>query len=1206
MEPLQVSKKRPLATGHQVNYYRVIFTLFAFAFFFSYYYNGGNSTVLREFLFPRSLFALLPVSLIIVTFFIKWTRDNIKDLGSAFFLLCSLYLIGFFAFNGFHTHYEVGIIILVLISNLHLNKILYIVLYNVIVLTALEFVFIAAAPGAEVQPVLFFIFLLLVMLLCIYYQLYRIRYYAREDDINGLITGVISGNPDAWMIFEAPGLVAKDAGSNALKLFSIEGPDALDQISLRTLIAAGTAIESDNIIQNILSGTITGVRTQCRKQTGELFWADIAAFRIAGRQNIIYCRFLDISENKWSQEDANENAIRFRRYLDNISEGLIVCDSEGMIRMVNKMAIIMMEADQIILRTGKNINEFMDSDSETLESILNNKKITDSGLSMKEFQSQSGKLHFSVETVLDIIDNKPEYLIKITYNDQKKSGYELVAPQPEIRLSYVPGNEELFLSTPIPVAVTTIDGKISDVNSFFAQLTGYQQEEHRKLKIENLLHPEDINTLRDLLKNTHAENAAGVILRLITKRGSSVVVNCVCSFLHQSLELKKIIFIFNDITKYKMTETALQQAGSNVTAVIENTDAPIFSIDFNHRITVLNSAFVSETLKRTGQKPIVGDDVRMFFQSDKKADWESIFQKVMKGNKTIKSEIINYQGGGTDYFEISCFPIISNTNLVIGVSALYRKITDQISFEEELTRAKEIAEAATLAKSDFLSTMSHEIRTPLNGVLGMADLLNSTQLNENQKEYVDAIKLSGEALLSVINDVLDYSKIESGKMDLENKPFDVATSVQETFEILRYKAQEKGNRLSFKMDDTVPSRISGDKARLRQILVNLIGNAIKFTEHGTISVEVIPVQIKNQEIEIRFAIKDTGIGMTKEQVGRLFQSFTQADNSTYGKYGGSGLGLTISQRLAGLMNGKIWVESEAGKGSTFYFTITANMLTQNQGVQYSKAQRQKNSAKANRDDNNIAENFPFRILVAEDNEVNQVLAKRLFQKLGYQPVLVNDGKTAVNNFTDNDFDIIFMDVQMPVMNGFEATTAIRNNNDKKQPFIVAMTAHALEGDKEKCLAAGMNDYISKPVNIDTLKNIIIGYGQQQQHINGSTGYKDEELMDQNIVNRLIDMADDDPEFLRKLTELFIKQSDETIDDIIHLASQGDFTTIYQAAHKLKGSSLNLGARMLTEVCKNIEEACNAKDQLKLTESLKDIREVYNATVAIYRKKTAST
>ncbi len=1199
MEPLRVSNNKPLASGYEENYYRVIFTLFGLAYLFSYYYSNPGMSALREFLIPRNFFALLPLSLAAGTYFIPWIRAHIKDIGSGFFLVCTLHLVGFLAVNGFHSQYEIGIITVVLISNLHLNKVLYIVLYNVIVLTALEFVFITAAPASNIQPVLFFIFLLIVMLLCIFYQLYRIRFHARMSESDQVISGLVAGNPDAWMIFEAPGLVAIDAGKNAFELFGINNSTPLNQVSLRTLIAAGTAIESDQIINNILSGTVTGIKTQCRKLTGELFWADVSAFRIPGSANNIYCRFLDISSNQWSQENATENAIRFRHYLDSINEGLIVTDINGTIRLVNKTTLRLLQINSSTSFAGKSIDELLDAETaRQIQSLIN----AQPGTSENKILSADSSLEFTVSTVLDLIENKAEFVIKIIPVSFSETEYTELLPQDGLQeLTY---NEKLVLTTPLPVAVTIREGNISSGNSALSMLTGYSIDELRHLKIENLVHPEDLPAFRQMVNEILTSGKPGsATLRFIKKNGVNAVINCNGIYYTPPESSSRYLFVLNDITQYRKTETELQEAGSNVVAVIENTDAPIFSIDFNHRITVMNSAFIDEMQKRTGIIPEKGDDFRKFLSKNLRDTWESTIRQVMKGNQTSRDETIEYPDGSVDYFDVSYYPISTPEHLIIGVSILSRKVTERIRIASELQKAKEMAEGATQAKSDFLATMSHVIRTPLNGLLGMTDLLSTTVLNAGQQEYVDAIKLSGETLLSVINDVLDYTRIESGKMELDNRPFEIKASIRETFDLLRYKAVEKNNELRLQVGDQVPAVISGDKARLRQILVNLVGNAIKFTDNGSIHVKVKVLKQSNTQVELEFAVSDTGIGMTSEQIARLFNSFTQADSSTYGKYGGSGLGLTICRRLVELMHGTIRVESIPAQGSTFFFTIQTEIIQHQQAVKDRSGDRTQQAIASNgskqSNDHEIASMYPLRILIAEDNEINQIVARKQFQKLGYEPDMAINGQEALEMARKKAYDIIFMDVQMPVMNGFEATAGILSDTYIiKKPIIIAMTAMGLEGDREKCLEAGMNDYLSKPVTIEPIKQIIFSWGSKKSiKAPVTVPVQQNDLIDKSITERLKLMADDDPGFYPSLVSLYTKQSNETLEEIYDFFVAGNLDLLGKAAHKLKGSSLNLGARQVAELCRIIEESCLKGDQKSIENALHELRKVYNATTS---------
>ena len=392
---------------------------------------------------------------------------------------------------------------------------------------------------------------------------------------------------------------------------------------------------------------------------------------------------------------------------------------------------------------------------------------------------------------------------------------------------------------------------------------------------------------------------------------------------------------------------------------------------------------------------------------------------------------------------------------------------------DTLEKSINTMESAVQSKGDFLANMSHEIRTPMNGVLGMLTLLEGTQLDDEQHEYIENIRLCGDGLMVVINDILDISKLEAGKLHLETLPFDFRKTIKECCYLLDVQASNKRLNISTIIDNEVPDTLMGDKLRIRQILLNILNNAIKFTYKGRIYLSVkVESHIADQYL-LSFAIADQGIGISPEDQLKLFKPFSQVDNSITRKYGGTGLGLIICAKLIKQMKGEISVESEKGKGTTFTFNLP---LIKTEGIiKKSTAQRISRLSSEVK----LSEKYPIKILLAEDNNINQVIAKKLFQKLGYSIDLAKNGIEAITAVYENKYDMVFMDMQMPSMDGVSATKAIIKEQAENHPYIVAMTANVLPQDRKKCFDAGMEYFVGKPVKIEDIIKAIEHYGDRE-------------------------------------------------------------------------------------------------------------------------------
>ncbi|MGA9938428.1 MAG: response regulator [Candidatus Acidiferrales bacterium] len=795
---------------------------------------------------------------------------------------------------------------------------------------------------------------------------------------------------------------------------------------------------------------------------------------------------------------------------------------------------------------------------------------------------------------------------------------------------------------------------------------------------------------------------------------------------HDQLELRvdeRTKELLAQVAERQQAEHALGERTAFLDSLIENTPVGIVAVDKHHAVQMCNPAF--EHLFRVARQDVLGKCLPdLLSPADLRAEVNSNRGKLWQG-QTTHIVTRRRRGDGT-LVDVEAFSVpLFTDGQVTGAVLIYQDITERKRAEEALLSAKEAAEAASRAKSEFLANMSHEIRTPMNGIIGMTELALDTGLTVEQRDYLGMVKTSANALLTVVNDILDFSKIEAGKLDLDMIDFDFQHTVGETMKALAFRAHQKRLELAWRVSANIPECLKGDTGRVRQVLVNLVGNSVKFTEHGEIVVSVEKESEDSTGMVLHFEVRDTGIGIPRDKQQMVFDAFTQADTSATRQYGGTGLGLAITSRLVALMGGRIWLESEVGRGSTFHFTchfgfadsvpqpktfgdpeliqdlpvlvvddndtnrrILAEMLSTwgmkpecvdggrvalatlkrahaeghpfrlmitdmqmpmmdgctlteeirenslfsalpilmlSSGAQSDEAPRCRqlsisaylmkpaqpsdllDAILATIPKQPVAESkretpaaataaaappIPLRILLAEDNPVNQKLAVTLLQKRGHTVIPTENGQEALAALDRENVDLVLMDVQMPVMDGFEAIRSIRAKEKITGAHmpIIAVTAHAMKGDRERCLAVGADDYVSKPIRTSDLlaamertRNLRVDAPAPAPAVAPVASTTEapapvpaaEPAVPVFDVNEALERVEGDRELLEEIAHIFLGECSNDMDAIRQAFSAGDARLLERLAHTIKGASANLGALAVSHVAFKIEKLAAA-------------------------------
>jgi PAS domain S-box-containing protein len=706
------------------------------------------------------------------------------------------------------------------------------------------------------------------------------------------------------------------------------------------------------------------------------------------------------------------------------------------------------------------------------------------------------------------------------------------------------------------------NGKIIHTNKEGVEKLGYSYHQFKKMSINELITPEKQLETDEIYKKLILGVKNKPIISLIKKDGTKIEFVVKASFGKWNAE-ECIIGIFKDLSD--------QNAAYNKFARIFDANPALMSLSRipDGKYFDVNKAFVdvlgydkNEVINKTNL------ELKLFCDPIEQNKMEAMLQK---DGKIRDFELCFYKKNGEIITGLFSSEIIDQPKGPMRLNVL-TDITYLKKIERELKNSKASSEVANIAKGQFLANMSHEIRTPLNGVLGTIDILSKTNLDSDQYEYIKILEKSAKSLLIIINDILDLSKIEAGRLDINNDNFNLRDGLKDIIKIMQIVAKEKNLDLFLNISPKVPKLVYGDIEKIKQILINLVGNAIKFTETGKIEIKVSFFPSQDNAFTLNFSVNDTGIGIAQRNLGKIFEPFVQADSSTTRDFGGNGLGLAICSKLVELMGGNIWIESTEGVGTKVNFTLNFNNIEDLETYEiFNKAQDENinlvtEAMNSERSQVNGGERPRLKALVVDDNEVNIILMCKILEIEGHFYEVGSNGKQAIKMFAEQDFDIVFMDVQMPEMDGYEATSYIRQLKKGKNIPIVAITAHAMSGDKDKCYKAGMNYYLPKPIYSADLIAIL-------EEIQNDTPLDQDLTISTDIVNihSVYAKMNHDLNFFKNITQKFKETSSDLLESIDKAIISKDSNELNRLAHALKGSLSAFEAKRAFSLAERLEK-----------------------------------
>lgn len=874
----------------------------------------------------------------------------------------------------------------------------------------------------------------------------------------------------------------------------------------------------------------------------------------------------------------------YERILNHIPANIAILDKEHRYLFVNPHAIKNPDIREWII--GKTNEEYMAYRNRPIEASDERRRYFDAAVQSRtrteweeKIVGKDGTVEYNLVVLYPVFDDRGDLDMMVIYGvniTERKKADE------QIRLSEA-RYKSIFNNGQALICTHDINGKLLEVNNASLAAFGYSKEELTGANLYMLLPPDrraefEQGYIPEIKNNG---KASGIMVAL-NKAGKKIYLLYQNYLVTDDTEEPYVIGFSQDITARIDAERALKMSEEKYRSIIANMNLGLLEVDHNEHIVYANNSFCEMSGYQAHE--LAGKSASALLLTDESyLESGKITKATNPGDSDAYELKVKNKRGEPKWWLISGAPSFDSNGRVKGSIGIYLDITVQKNLEYDLRKAKSEAERSAHAKELFLASMSHEIRTPMNAILGIGRLLSKTQLEPQQKTYQVTIQNAANNLLVLINDLLDFSKIEAGKISLENIGFELTSVLQNSIQVLGYKAEEKGLLINYQCAPGIVPVLVGDPYRINQVLMNLLGNSIKFTEKGSVKIECAVVDEGATWQKVMFKVIDTGIGISKDYVDHLFDKFTQEDESITRKFGGTGLGMSICKQLIDLMGGDIHVDSKKNFGTTISFTL--KLL---KGTVADLPDRQQASI-----DTQILKGK--RILLVEDNETNRLLANTILSQFGAHVTEAENGNVAIDKFRSASFDLVLMDVMMPVKDGLETTKFIRSKIDKSIP-IIALTANALKKEEERCIAAGMNDFISKPFDENKMVQLVAQWLGKEVHISSFAVVENKDQEQLFCLDKIKSISRGDDGFVNKMLELFIATIPETVAEMEAAYEEEDWKAMSALAHRVKPSLDNMGITSLATDIRAIEYY-DPEHTGQLGNCLKHIRSVLDEVIA---------